>query len=117
MRGLDLRQFGVVERRYLDDRVLDSCGLQEACAHLLHRIVAAREDDAHRSVVPREGHEVAEGVARGLLKQALDALDEDDLASLRGEDGAERRPFAGTWQREALRRYAAGRIPPRGIRR
>ena len=31
------------------------------------------------AVVAREGHEVAESVARGLLEQALDALDEDDL--------------------------------------
>ena len=42
-----------------------------------------------RAVVPRERHQVAERVARGLLKQAFDALDEDDLASLRAEDGAE----------------------------
>jgi hypothetical protein len=84
-----LREFRVIERRHADYCVLDARQLQETHAHLFDRIVATREDDAYAAVVRGQRHEVAERVARGLLEQALHALDEDDLTALRREDGPE----------------------------
>src|SRR5207247_319808 len=45
-----------------------------------------------RSVCGRDFSEDGKRVARGLLEQALGALDEDDLAVLRAENGAKLRP-------------------------
>src|SRR5262249_39122467 len=80
-----------VQRRHLNDAIVDACWLQEARAYLFDRIVAAREDDPCRDIVACQGHKVAEGVARRPFEQPLDALDKNDLAALRGKNGAHRR--------------------------
>ena len=110
-------EFGVIERRHVDDGVLDAMRLQEARAHLLDGVVAAREDDAQAAVVRGQRHEVGKGVARCLLEQALDAFDEDDLAVLRAEDGAKPRASSqAPALQPASRRNAAARIPRRESR-
>jgi hypothetical protein len=64
----DLRQLRIVERRNAHNGVLDPRRLQEARAHLIDRIVAARKDDAHAWVRSGQRHEVAERITRGLLE-------------------------------------------------
>ena len=89
VRGLYDCEFSIIQRRHLDDGVIDPGGLQEAGTHEVDGIIAARKDDPCCRIGAREGHEIAESVTRGAFEQALDALNEDDFAALCSKDGAE----------------------------